>query len=546
MARNVTNGVGRIGSKLGGGSGSGTITMTNPFTRATGISTDSSNHVTTVTLGEHQYTGIKYNAVGLITAYNEKIDDNEKGWALTYNADNLCTNISQTASPWTYYSVTPASGSINEGAICNVTVSSNDLTSQTLYWDTDSQADLDGTGGNAYSGSFGLNGGTGTFSFMTLADQTTEGTETLSIRVWSGSLGGTLLATGNVSILDTSEDPPGLFEFTTATFTALTRSQNGPSLSEARALISGATGDTSWITNTTYFDVSSGILIWKIPKTATYRIKVAGGRGGPNYNSSGNLMSQDSRGAIMQAEFTLTAGDTLAMVVGSEGDPGLGNSNTGSCAGGGTFVWVGTSSNIGGNTLLLVGGGAASTCPSGYSRSGAEDGQTSTYAIQSGGSGSGPFGNPGQNGNAGTRGGTSDYDGGAGAGWLNNQGTNEDGKRFAGGADLNQSSWKHGGWGGGAGAHDSTRQDYVPAESDYVPWAHGRAGGGGYSGGSGNYYHHTGSGGASYCKSTGSNLATSNGNFASTGGEHSPVYSGSVSNLSAFNEGPGYVTITKL
>jgi len=334
-----------------------------------------------------------------------------------------------------------------------------------------------------------------------------------------------------------------LFEFDTATFTALSRSHDGPSLTEARNLCTG-TSAANFKNNTNYFNVSSGILLWKIPRTKTFRIKAAGSRGGRNYDYNFSV-TQDSRGAIMQAEFDLTGGDTLAMVIGSQGDPGYGNSNTGSCAGGGTFIWIGDSSDIGGNTLLLAAGGGASACPSGYSRSGSEDGQTSTYAIASGGN-SGQNGTPGQNGNAGTRGGTGAYYGGAGAGWLNNGTTDEDGKRFTGGSDTDQTTVAHGGWGGGAGANDSVREEYVSAEGTNIPWAHGRAGGGGYSGGSGDYYHHTGSGGASYCKSTGSNLATSNGSFQTTGSEHSPAYSGSVTNLGGYNAGPGYVIITEL
>ena len=77
----------------GGGGGSGKIVGTNPFTRATGITTDGNNNVTSVTLGPHKYQGMQYNAVGLLTAYNEIVNDNEKGWSLTYDASNLVTNI---------------------------------------------------------------------------------------------------------------------------------------------------------------------------------------------------------------------------------------------------------------------------------------------------------------------------------------------------------------------------------------------------------------------------------------------------------------------
>ena len=152
--------------------------------------------------------------------------------------------------------------------------------------------------------------------------------------------------------------PLDLFEFDTATFTALTRSQDGPSLSEAKTLCTG-TSAANFKNDTTFFNVSSGILLWTVPTTKTFRIKAAGSRGGPNYDYNFSV-TQDSRGAIMQAEFDLSQGDTLAMVIGSEGDPGYGNQNTGSCAGGGTFIWIGDSSDIGGNTLLLAAGGGAS------------------------------------------------------------------------------------------------------------------------------------------------------------------------------------------
>ena len=53
----------------GGGGGSGTIVQTSPFTKATGITTDSSNNVTAITLGENSYSSVQYNNVGLITGY---------------------------------------------------------------------------------------------------------------------------------------------------------------------------------------------------------------------------------------------------------------------------------------------------------------------------------------------------------------------------------------------------------------------------------------------------------------------------------------------
>lgn len=358
--------------------------------------------------------------------------------------------------------------------------------------------------------------------------------------LWGGNFGNLVAGGGGGA----------LYDFADATFTALTRSKDGPSLSEARNLTSG-TSAANFKNDTSFFNVSSGILVWTVPADGTYTIKCAGGRCGANYDGN-TLMNQNTTGAIMQAQFVLTSGTYLALVVGSEGDPGYGNANTGSCAGGGTFVWDTSSQGspytggVGGSTLLLSAGGAASTTPVGWTTlsTGQSRGQTATRAYDP--AGGGQKGNPGTNGGGGTMAGNAGYDGGAGAGWTNNCTTDACGKRFQGGSDLSQSTKMHGGWGGGGGAHDNVREDYVPVWGGNIPWSHGRAGGGGYSGGAGAYYNNSGAGGASYCKSTAvaNSLSTSDGNFTTSGSEHSTAYSGSVSNLGSYNAAPGYVTIT--
>ena len=342
-----------------------------------------------------------------------------------------------------------------------------------------------------------------------------------------------------------------LYEFTEATFTGVTRSQNGPSLSEAKTLCTGPSSG-NFKNDTAFFNVSSGFIVWTVPEEGTYRFKLAGGRGGANYDYSYSV-TQDAPAAIMQADFVLTQGTYLAMVIASEGDPGYGNVNTGSNAGGGSFIWDSSAQSspytggIGGNTLLLAAGGGGSACPSGQQGNNNDSNYGATSTAAPSPNGSGPAGTPGSNGTGGTRGSTGDYDGGAGAGWTSNCNDNVCGKRYAGGSDTQQTSPMHGGWGGGGGANDSTRQQYVPAVGESVPWAHGRAGGGGYSGGCGGHYTHVGSGGGSYCKNSAvaNSLSTSNGNFSTSGSEHSTAYSGSVANLSAFNAGPGYVQIVK-
>ena len=203
MARNVTNGVGRIGSKLGGGGGSGTITMTNPYTRATGLSTDANNNVVKATLGEHVFSSIQYNNVGLITGYNENINDNIKGFSLTYNSSNLVTNISEVDEHPVipvYQTLTPATGAIDEGATTTFTLTTEDMPDgTTLYWDTDSDDDVD-----TNNGSFTVTSNSGTFQITTSADNATEGSEVLTVRVYDDAGRTALKVSGTVTINDTS------------------------------------------------------------------------------------------------------------------------------------------------------------------------------------------------------------------------------------------------------------------------------------------------------------------------------------------------------
>ena len=195
-----------VGSSInkgsGGGGGSGTIVQTDTFTRSTGITTDANNNVTSIVIGDegNKYEGIKYNSVGLITAYNETINDETKGFALVYDSQHLVTSITEVPE-WTFVNVSPASSSVNEGATVAINVSTNGADG-TYYWDTDSDADI-----TTNSGSFSISGGTGSFNITTENDLSTEGAETLAVRVYSGSVGGSLLGTGSLTINDTSVAP---------------------------------------------------------------------------------------------------------------------------------------------------------------------------------------------------------------------------------------------------------------------------------------------------------------------------------------------------
>jgi hypothetical protein len=85
-----------IGNSVFRGSASNlNILPTTPYTRVTGITTDASNNVTSITLGNASYTSILYNNVGLITAYTESIGGSIKNFTLTYDAGSRVTAITE-------------------------------------------------------------------------------------------------------------------------------------------------------------------------------------------------------------------------------------------------------------------------------------------------------------------------------------------------------------------------------------------------------------------------------------------------------------------
>ncbi len=106
-------------------------------------------------------------------------------------------------------SVTPAAGSMNEGASLSFTAA-NLGPNGTYFWSINhgSTAAADFT---AENGSFTISGGgaqdngTGSFSVTTVNDYATEGAQTFTVSVRSGSVSGTVLATSStVTVNDTS------------------------------------------------------------------------------------------------------------------------------------------------------------------------------------------------------------------------------------------------------------------------------------------------------------------------------------------------------
>lgn len=252
-----------------------------------------------------------------------------------------------------------------------------------------------------------------------------------------------------------------LYDFIGARFGNGTTGNTGPSLTQAKNAVTALLGGSVDFKNDTdFFNTSSGVVLWTVPKSGVYRIKCAGAKGGDegNANRGGN-------GAIMQGDFELIDGEIIRLLVGQQANM----SRNG--AGGGTFVYRNATDTY----PLIAAGGGGGWGGSGGNASNATTGTSgnTTYGA------SYASGTNGQGGSTATGSGW----GGAGAGWLANgqSGGSYGGIAYAprnGGAGGNifTCNGGFGGFGGGGGGG-----------------CNGGGGGGGYSGGG-----CSGGGGGSY------------------------------------------------
>ena len=150
-------------------------------------------------------------------ANDNKIEGNE---VLTFTAytDSGRTNavasasvtINDTSAPAPSYSLSTSTSSINEGSTFSSTATTNVLSGTTLYWSASgsniTSSDFS-SGGLTGSGSVGSDG-TFTFSHTLANDETTEGSETVNIKLFSDSSRSTQVgSTQAVTIGDTSLTP---------------------------------------------------------------------------------------------------------------------------------------------------------------------------------------------------------------------------------------------------------------------------------------------------------------------------------------------------
>ena len=285
--------------------------------------------------------------------------------------------------------------------------------------------------------------------------------------------------------------PPGLYSFTTFTFT--NGGQTGPTGPSLATLLSSYnTGTNPWLNNTSYFNTSTGIQLWTAPATATYRIEARGAAGGLSTDSvSGGA------GAEMIGNFALTSGEIIKILVGQMGLTGNGSTRGGG-GGGGTFV---TRQN---NTILVIaggGGGGGNNPSTGLAASTGTSGVNGELSTNGGG-------NRGAGGTSGGGGGGGDWASG-GAGYSGDGSTNVSSQ---GGSTVPRAYLN----GGSGGLRPTVWADTTDGGFGGGGWAYaGGAGGGGYSGGGGGGWSNAGGGGGGGSINNGS--AQSNASGVSTG-----------------------------
>lgn len=137
--------------------------------------------------------------------------------------------------------------------------------------------------------------------------------------------------------------PAGLFGAPTGYGWIGSVANAGPTLNQLITNGVTSTDDTSWKNNTAFLNVTAtGIILWTVPASGTYRIEVWGARGGNQ--PGGNY--QGGYGARMRGDFSLKVGQVLKILVGQQGGV--------TYAGGGGGTFVATDLNV---PLIVAGGG---------------------------------------------------------------------------------------------------------------------------------------------------------------------------------------------
>jgi len=251
-----------------------------------------------------------------------------------------------------FFAVTPTS--VNEGPSGTFNVTTTNVANGTvLYWST--------TGGNATvtdfsanTGSFTINGNTGTFSVPIYADATTEGNETFQVQIRTSNTSGNVVLTSNlVYILDAtytfSSIPFSVDEGSTGTFNVTTTNVANATTLYWTVLDSRvANVVTDFTSNSGSFSIISNAGTFNVTPAAdsltegteTFQVQLrTGNRGGPVVATSANVTINDTSTSSDVYVFTTTPATI------NEGSSGLFSVATTNVANATTIYWSTTGGN---------------------------------------------------------------------------------------------------------------------------------------------------------------------------------------------------------
>jgi hypothetical protein len=330
-----------------------------------------------------------------------------------------------------------------------------------------------------------------------------------------------------------------------ASFLTIALSSNAQTYTFTNCGVIGMYGPTQGDVNTEYSTTNlngmvtintQGVQEWTVPVSATYRIEARGAQGG--YALTNQQNAYGGSGAIMAGDVFLTAGQTIYIVVGHQGNSSNvevpGNGSDEGAGGGGSFVATGTSLATS-TPLVVAGGGAGGTT---YYDSWGFNASTSNDGVS--GNTGGVGGTAGMGGDNGSAGGPYFSSGGGGF-----YGNGQDGQGgFGGTAFINGAIGGIGGNGnlGYANSGDPIHGGFGCGGSARGNTHCGGGGGGGYSGGGAGGSDapmRQGGGGGSYMDPAATNVSTSDGLYNGSGN-----LNGAITNLSNWNTGFGLVVIT--
>ena len=229
-------------------------------------------------------------------------------------------NVAASSTPSPTYSI--SAGNMNEGASQNVSVTTTNFGSGTLYWSIDGGTDFSAT-----SGSVSISNNSGTISITATADSTTEGNETKTIRLRTGSTSGTQVASDTFTVNDTSTTPAPTY-----------------SLGSASALDEGSYQNIS-VTTTNF---GSGTLYYTLSPSADFTtssgsVSITNNSGSITVTASDDSTTEGAETGTLRLRTGSTSGTVVATRTftindtSTGGSSGSGGSSTGSGTGGDTY-----------------------------------------------------------------------------------------------------------------------------------------------------------------------------------------------------------------